>query len=307
LKNSKFGTSWLTRLTPLRIAVGLIVTGFLVVAILPESNLAVHLAAIGGCVTLVSGCLYGVTFWAKARVTIGRLKFRYKIIRRNAGVVTLVALSFLVVRDASISLRSSAERSTVGSPDSPSAAPPTSTMPAPPNGPSAREMSGAERGAAPAGPSTPDCGERMASLHGGGCIADAARFYATEDERVAAFRAYCDAHAESPNAKPMDLMERAEMIIKQTRSLPEQPVQRTGEGQQSEADDLTEIGEQDLGEGKLSFDQCGSSIDFNLVPPYDARRTPSGWLGENGLLVSAPDGWHYLLDEKGNHVYPDLR
>ena len=79
-------------------AVGLIVTGLLVVAVLPESSFAVQLAAIGGWVALVSGFLYGLTFWAKARVTIGRLKFRYKIVRRNAALVALVSFAFPLVQ-----------------------------------------------------------------------------------------------------------------------------------------------------------------------------------------------------------------
>lgn len=94
-----------------------------------------QLAEIGAWVALTSGALYGLTFWARARLEIGRLKFRYKIVRRNAGVVALVALSFLVVRDASFSPRSSPpERSTVGSPDSASGAAPTSAFSAPPKG-----------------------------------------------------------------------------------------------------------------------------------------------------------------------------
>jgi hypothetical protein len=69
----------------------------LVVAILPESNFSIELAAIGAWVALTSGLLCGLTFWAKARVGIGGMKFRYKIVRRNAALVAAVAFAFPLV------------------------------------------------------------------------------------------------------------------------------------------------------------------------------------------------------------------
>jgi hypothetical protein len=71
MENSpKSGKNWLTRVTPLRTAVGLVGMGLLAVALLPESGFAVQLARIGASIALIIGFLYGLTFWGKARVTI---------------------------------------------------------------------------------------------------------------------------------------------------------------------------------------------------------------------------------------------
>jgi len=79
----KSGRNWLTRFTTWRMAV---VTGLQAAAILPESGFAVKFATIGAWIALISGFLYGLPFWGKARIGIFRLNLRYKIVPRNTAV-----------------------------------------------------------------------------------------------------------------------------------------------------------------------------------------------------------------------------
>ncbi len=71
--------------------------GLLIVAVFPESAFSAGLTAITAWITAISALVCGLTFSAKARITIGRLKFRYKIVRRNAALAALVAFAFPVV------------------------------------------------------------------------------------------------------------------------------------------------------------------------------------------------------------------
>src|SRR5579871_954851 len=62
--------------------------------------------------TIIIGSLaviiFGLTFRRDARIQIGRLKYRYRVVRRNAGVVALVGFSFFIVQQLSFALWSKA-------------------------------------------------------------------------------------------------------------------------------------------------------------------------------------------------------
>jgi hypothetical protein len=79
-----------------RLAVALIAMGLLTVAAFPESALSAGLAGISAWITVIAAVVCGLTFWSKTRVPIGRLKFRYKIVRRNAAIAALGGFVFLV-------------------------------------------------------------------------------------------------------------------------------------------------------------------------------------------------------------------
>jgi hypothetical protein len=65
-----------------------------VVFFLPRTSLISALVTIATVIGSLGAVLCGLTFWAKARVQIGRLKFRYRAVRRWAGVTALIFLSF---------------------------------------------------------------------------------------------------------------------------------------------------------------------------------------------------------------------
>lgn len=69
-----------------------------VVFFLPGTSLVSEFVTIATVIGSLGAILYGLTFWKKARVKIGRLKFRFKVVRRSAGVTALVFLSFLVMQ-----------------------------------------------------------------------------------------------------------------------------------------------------------------------------------------------------------------
>jgi len=88
-----------------RIVLSCIAGVVLLIALFPKSSLAKAIVACGSWASLVSGILWGSTFWTKARVAIGGLRFRYLVVRRNAAAVVLIGLSLLLSRAVSIGLR----------------------------------------------------------------------------------------------------------------------------------------------------------------------------------------------------------
>ncbi len=93
---------WLTLVDSLAAAFLLVL---LIVAIWPGSRLIrdlVFVTAIPGSIGAIG---WGLTFWSKARVRIGRLKLRYKSVRRYAGIVALACLPLLLLQQASLYLR----------------------------------------------------------------------------------------------------------------------------------------------------------------------------------------------------------
>ena len=76
-----------------------------IVAIWPHSRLVIDLVLITAIPGLIAGVVWLLTFWQKARIQIGRLKLRYKPLRRIAGIAALFCLPFLLLQRASIYLQ----------------------------------------------------------------------------------------------------------------------------------------------------------------------------------------------------------
>ncbi|MFZ0247692.1 tetratricopeptide repeat protein [Candidatus Binatus sp.] len=93
---------WLTLADSLAAAFVLVLA---MVVIWPQTRLVSDLVLITAIPGSIAAILWGLTFWPKARVQIGRLKLRYKSVRRFAGVAALSSLPFLLLQQASIYLR----------------------------------------------------------------------------------------------------------------------------------------------------------------------------------------------------------
>ena len=76
-----------------------------IVAIWPHSRLVSELVLVTAIPGLIAAVVWGLTFWPRARVQIGRLKLAYKPVRRIAGIAALLCLPFLVLQQGSIYLR----------------------------------------------------------------------------------------------------------------------------------------------------------------------------------------------------------
>lgn len=96
-----------------RIVLSCIAGAVLLIALFPKSSPAKAIVAYGSWASLVSGILWGGTFWTKARVAIGGLRFRYLVVRRNAAAVALIGLSLLLSRAVSIGLRNPSPPSSI--------------------------------------------------------------------------------------------------------------------------------------------------------------------------------------------------
>lgn len=89
-----------------RLGIGLFATALLIVFLFPNAHRVAQFVTIAGVIGAAAAILCGLTFWPKARVRMSRflnarnLKFQYKVARRNAALVALVGLSFLLVRVA---------------------------------------------------------------------------------------------------------------------------------------------------------------------------------------------------------------
>ena len=81
------------------------VLALLIVAIWPHSRLVIDLVTVTAAPGLIAVIVWALTFWQKARVQIGRLKLRYKSVRRITGLAALLCLPFLLLQQASIYLR----------------------------------------------------------------------------------------------------------------------------------------------------------------------------------------------------------
>ena len=75
------------------------------VSLWPHSRLIVDLVFITAIPGSIAAIVWSLTFWPKARVQIGRLKLRYKAVRRIAGIAALSCLPFLLLQQASIYLQ----------------------------------------------------------------------------------------------------------------------------------------------------------------------------------------------------------
>src|ERR1700736_35202 len=89
---------------PRRLAVGLFATALLIVFLFPDAYRVAQFVTIASVIGAAAAILCGLTFWLTGRVRMARflnarsLKFQYKVVRRNAAVVAVVGLSFLLVR-----------------------------------------------------------------------------------------------------------------------------------------------------------------------------------------------------------------
>jgi hypothetical protein len=97
---------WLTRARALAGAFGI---ALLVVFIWPHARLVTDLVIVTAIPGTIGAIVFGLTFWSKARVQIGRRQLRYKAVRRAAGIVALACLPFILMQRASIYLRSPRE------------------------------------------------------------------------------------------------------------------------------------------------------------------------------------------------------
>jgi len=93
---------WLRLVDSLAVAIALVLV---IVAIWPRSRLVIDLVLITAIPGLIAAIAWGLTFWQKARVLVGRLKLRYKSVRRIAGLTALFCLPYLLLQQASIYLR----------------------------------------------------------------------------------------------------------------------------------------------------------------------------------------------------------
>jgi hypothetical protein len=82
-----------------------VVPVLVIVAIWPHSRLVIDLVLVTAIPGLIAAIVWGLTFWQKARVRIGRLKLRYKLVRRIAGIAAMFCLPFLLLQQASIYLQ----------------------------------------------------------------------------------------------------------------------------------------------------------------------------------------------------------
>ena len=93
---------WLNLADSLAVAGVLLVV---IVAIWPHSRLVIDLVMVTAIPGSIAAIVWALTFWQKGRVQIGRLKLRYKSVRRSAGLAALLCLPFLLLQQASIYLR----------------------------------------------------------------------------------------------------------------------------------------------------------------------------------------------------------
>jgi tetratricopeptide (TPR) repeat protein len=76
---------------------------------LAHARLVTDLVIVTAIPGTIGAMVFGLTFWSKARVQIGRRQLRYKAVRRVAGIVALACLPFIMMQRASIYLRSPRE------------------------------------------------------------------------------------------------------------------------------------------------------------------------------------------------------
>ncbi len=90
--------SWLNLADSTAAAVVLVLV---IVAVWPHSRPVIDLVLVTAVPGSIAAIVWGLTFWQKARVQIGRLKLRYNQVRRIAGIAALSCLPFLLLQQAS--------------------------------------------------------------------------------------------------------------------------------------------------------------------------------------------------------------
>ncbi|HEY9158719.1 hypothetical protein [Candidatus Binatus sp.] len=93
---------WLTRARAVAGAFGI---ALLIIFIWPDARVVTDLVIVTAIPGTIGAIVFGLTFWSKARVQIGRRQLRYKAVRQVAGIVALACLPFILMQRASIYLR----------------------------------------------------------------------------------------------------------------------------------------------------------------------------------------------------------
>ena len=93
---------WLNLADSLAVAIVLVLA---IVAIWPRSRLVSELVRVTAIPGLIAATVWAFTFWHRARIQIGRLKLRYKSVRRIAGICAILFLPFLILQHVSIYLQ----------------------------------------------------------------------------------------------------------------------------------------------------------------------------------------------------------
>jgi hypothetical protein len=90
---------WLNLTDSIAVALALVLVS---VTIWPHSRLVIDLVLVTAIPGSIAAIVWGLTFWQKARVQIGRVNFRYKSVRQIAGIAALFCLPFLLIQQASV-------------------------------------------------------------------------------------------------------------------------------------------------------------------------------------------------------------
>lgn len=98
----KLLNKYASRVTPSRALVVAAVIVLLGVYLWPHTDLTNDLVFIASIPGAFAALVFGLTFWHRARVQIGRLQLKYKTVRRIAGTTALVGLSLLLIQRVSI-------------------------------------------------------------------------------------------------------------------------------------------------------------------------------------------------------------
>ena len=93
---------WLNLYDSLAVA---FVLALVAVSLWPHSRLVVDLVLLTAIPGSIAAIVWLLTFWQKGRVQAGRLKLRYKSVRRIAGIAALLCLPFLFLQQTSIYIR----------------------------------------------------------------------------------------------------------------------------------------------------------------------------------------------------------
>ncbi len=90
---------WFTRTRASAAIFGIALLG---VALWPRAHRTIEFVTVTAIAGALGAVASGLTFWAKARVQIGRRKLRYKRVRELSAAIAVVGLSFLMVQRVSI-------------------------------------------------------------------------------------------------------------------------------------------------------------------------------------------------------------
>src|SRR6185312_9156777 len=74
----------------------------------PNTWVSRIIADFGAIAFLLSSLIWAASFWSRARVQIGKLKLRYKMVRRSAGIAALLGFCFVATRAAWLTSKNAA-------------------------------------------------------------------------------------------------------------------------------------------------------------------------------------------------------